>query len=240
MSQTLTINLELWRPPPGPAEDSPMAIIDWAVDRFDHHSIVMTTSFGMEGIALLDMLAGRLPGLRVIYVDTEFLFEETHQLRVQLQQRFRAVQFEAARPLLAPDEQASVYGEELWSSNPDLCCKIRKVEPLSRAIQGVDVWFAALRRSQSATRQAIKIVDWDWQYQLIKICPLASWSREQVYEYVMSRGLPYNELHDRGYPTVGCTHCTKPVTGARPWEYSRDGRWNGNGKTECGMHGAGI
>jgi phosphoadenosine phosphosulfate reductase len=235
-----TINLATWQPAAAPCESDPRAIIDWAAERFRGRPMVMTTSFGMEGVALLDMLATRLPDFRAIYVDTDFLFRETHALRERLEQRYPSVRFEAAKPLLSPEEQAADYGDTLWLRNPDLCCKMRKVEPLYRAIAGVDVWFAALRRDQSATRWTIKVVDWDWQYQLIKVCPIASWSRQQVYEYVRSRGLPYNELHDRGYPSIGCTHCTRPVEGAKPWDYSREGRWAGAGKSECGLHGAGI
>jgi len=235
-----TINLATWQPAAAPSESDPTAIIDWAADRFRGRPMVMTTSFGMEGVALLDMLARRLPDLRAIYVDTDFLFKETHALREQLERRYPGVRFEAARPRLNPEEQSAQFGGELWLRDPTLCCRMRKVEPLYRAIAGVDVWFAALRRDQAATRWTIKVVDWDWQFQLIKICPIASWSRQQVYEYVSAQGLPYNELHDRGYPSIGCTHCTRPVEGAKPWDYSREGRWSGAAKSECGLHGAGI
>src|SRR5262249_46335674 len=132
------------------------------------------------------------------------------------------------------------FGDELWKRDPDACCRMRKVEPLDRAMKGVDVWFAALRRSQSATRMELKVVDWDWQYQLVKICPFVTWTRRDVYDYVKLRDLPYNELHDRNYPTIGCTHCTRPVEGTAAWDYSREGRWANSGKTECGLHGAGI
>lgn len=242
MSQTLgmNINLETWKPASPPPEDDPQAIVQWAGERFAERDIVTTSSFGMEGIVLIDMLARALPSFRVIYVDTGFLFPETFRLRDKLIERYPSARFEAAYPLLDPDQQAEEFGPELWNRDADLCCKMRKVEPLHRVIRGVDVWFAALRRDQSPSRWNIKTVDWDWQYQLIKICPLATWTRMQVYEYLVKHDLPYNELHDKSYPTVGCTHCTKPVDGANPWDYSRDGRWNEMNKTECGLHGGGI
>lgn len=240
MSQTMNVNLETWQPVAPPPEDDPHAIVKWAAERFSDRDVATTTSFGMEGIVLMDMLSRVLPSFRVIYVDTGFLFPETLRLRDQLIARFPNARFEAVHPLLDPKQQAVKFGDELWKRDPDLCCKMRKVEPLHRVIQGADVWFAALRRDQSASRWNIKVVDWDWQYQLVKICPLATWTRLEVYEYLVKHDLPYNELHDKSYPTVGCTHCTNPVEGAKPWEYSRNGRWNGTGKTECGLHGGGI
>ncbi len=242
MSQTLNgqISLATWEPAAPPPEDDPRAIVAWAAERFSDHNVVTTTSFGMEGIVLLDMLAKVMPSLRVVYVDTGFLFPETIRLRDRLIEQFPNASFEPVFPLLDPQQQAEEFGPELWRSDSDLCCKMRKVEPLHRVIQGVDVWFAALRRDQSPSRWNIKVVDWDWQYQLIKICPLATWSRLQVYEYLIQHNLPYNELHDKSFPTVGCTHCTKPVEGAQPWDYSRDGRWHDSNKTECGLHGGGI
>jgi phosphoadenosine phosphosulfate reductase len=237
---SIDINLETWTPAAPPAEDSPQAIIRWAADRFSDHDIAVTTSFGMEGVVLLDMLAKVMPAVRVIYVDTGFLFPETLRLRDRLASRLQNLAFEPVYPILDADQQAERFGDQLWKHDPDFCCRMRKVEPLYRIIQGVDVWFAGLRRDQSSSRWNIKVVDWDWQYQLIKICPLATWTRLQVYEYIVKHDLPYNELHDRNYPTVGCTHCTRPVEGANPWDYSRDGRWNETSKTECGLHGGGI
>ncbi len=109
------------------------------------------------------------------------------------------------------------------------------------AMADVDVWITGLRRSQSATRANLRMIDWDWRYQVLKISPLACWERPQIWAYIQENDVPYNELHEQGYPTVGCTHCTKAVPGSKPGEYSRAGRWSGSGKTECGLHnGAGI
>ena len=119
---------------------------------------------------------------------------------------------------------------------PDACCRLRKVEPMRAALAGVDVWVTGLTRSQSASRATLEVVAWDWQYQLVKVNPLATWTRAQVYDYVRRREVPYNELHERGYPSIGCTHCTVAVPGNELGEYSREGRWTGEHKTECGLH----
>ena len=237
---TRTVSLEKWQPPAPPPENRPRAVVDWAIDRFSDREVAMTTSFGMESIVLMHLLEPRVPDLRVIYVDTGFLFAETHALREKLTTLFPQFRFEAVEPQLTAQDQAREIRPELWKEDPDLCCKIRKVEPLHRAIQGVDIWFASLRRDQSPSRWNTQLVEWNWQYQLLKICPLVTWSRRKVYDYLVEHNLPYNELHDQDYPTVGCTHCTKPVPGTRPWEYSRDGRWAGQEKKECGLHGDGI
>lgn len=234
------IDLAAWQPATPPDERDADGIVDWAAERFTNHAIAMTTSFGMEGVVLLDLLAARISGLRIIYVDTGFLFPETLRLRDQLIERYPDVGFEAVHPQLSADEQQTQFGAELWKAQPDLCCRMRKMEPLHRSIMGVDVWFTAIRRGQSPTRWNTQIVDWDWTYQLLKICPLATWTRRRVYDYLKEHALPYNELHDQSYPTVGCTHCTRPVPGVKPWEYSREGRWTGKDKTECGLHGDGI
>jgi phosphoadenosine phosphosulfate reductase len=104
----------------------------------------------------------------------------------------------------------------------------------------VDVWVTGLRRGQSSTRASLRVVAWDWQYELLKVSPLAGWDRRQVWEYIREHDVPYNVLHERGYPSIGCTHCTQPVPGASVEDYTRAGRWAGTGRTECGMHGYGI
>ena len=219
------------------AEDStPAEIIAWALRRFAGREIVLTTSFGMEGCALIDMVARHGVGLPVVYLDTMFLFPETYALRDRMGRRYPHLRFENRGTSLTPEDQAAHYGPELWRRDPDRCCALRKVEPMREALAGADVWLTGLMRSQSRERAGLGIVEWDWQYQLIKVNPLAGWDRRRVREYVMAHDVPYNELHDRGYPSVGCTHCTAPVTDIAPGEYSRSGRWAGTGKTECGLH----
>jgi len=165
-----------------------------------------------------------------------FHFAETYALRDRMAARYPQLRFESHGTTLTPEAQAERYGPELWRRDPDRCCAIRKVEPMERALAGVDVWITGLTRSQSAARSAIRVVEWDWKYDLLKVTPLATWDRARVWDYVRSHDVPYNELHERGYPTVGCTHCTRPVPGAGPGEYSRTGRWVGTDKTECGLH----
>lgn len=222
-------------------EDSPAEdIIAWSLERFDPARMVLTTSFGMEGCALIDMYAKHQVPITVVYLDTMFFFKETHELRERMADRYPHVSFVNKGTTLTPEEQAEKHGPELWKSNPDLCCKIRKVIPMGPALSGYDVWITGLRKSQSGTRANLRTVDWDWQYQILKVSPIASLDRPQIWEYVQQNDVPYNALHEQGYPTVGCTHCTKAVPGSKIGEYSRAGRWNGTGKTECGLHGYGI
>ncbi len=221
----------------GVGEDTPPeAVVAWMLHRFAGRHLVLTTSFGMEGCALIDMVA-RLGGtIPVVYLDTMFFFPETYRLRDQMVARYPQLRFENRGTSLTPDQQAERHGPELWRHNPDQCCWLRKVEPMRHALAGADVWVTGLMRSQSRSRADIRAVQWDWQYDLLKVNPLAGWDRERVWNYVRTHDVPYNELHERGYPTVGCTHCTLPVAGSAPGQYSREGRWTGSYKTECGVH----
>ena len=217
-------------------DSPPEQVVAWMLDRFAGRELVITTSFGMEGCALIDMVAAHGRPVRVIYLDTMFLFPETYRLRDRVAERYPHLVFENRGTSLTPDEQARLFGPELWRRDPDACCRLRKVEPMRAALAGVDVWVTGLTRSQSAARSALQVVAWDWQYQLVKVNPLATWTRAQVYDYVRRRGAPYNVLHERGYPSIGCTHCTLPVPGNELGEYSREGRWTSEHKTECGLH----
>jgi len=220
------------------SEDTPTReFIAWTLERFAHQRVVMTTSFGMEGCALIDMYADLGRPMEVIYLDTMFFFPETYRLRDRMIERYPHVEFVNRGTSLTPEEQAAGYGDELWKRDPDLCCKLRKVDPMVDAMSGVDVWITALRRSQSFSRANLRMIDWDWRYQVIKISPLAKWERGEVWDYVLKHDVPYNELHERGYPTIGCTHCTQPVAGSSPADYTRAGRWSHVEKTECGLHG---
>ena len=212
-------------------------LIPWLFERFADKRMIVTTSFGMEGCALIDMLAAYEKPLTVVYLDTMFFFPETLALRDRMIERYPHLDFVNRGTSLTPDEQAGMYGDELWKRDPDLCCKLRKVNPMYEVMAEVDVWITGLRRSQSVSRANIRVIEWDWRYQVLKISPLAAWQREDIWRYVLEHDVPYNELHERGYPTVGCTHCTKPVPGSKPGDYSRAGRWDDSEKTECGLHG---
>lgn len=218
----------------------PQELVEWSLKHFAGKRMEMSTSFGMEGCALIDMYARHGVPLVVFYLDTMFFFPETYRLRDRMIERYPNLAFVNRGTTLTPDEQEKLHGPELWKSNPDLCCRIRKVDPMYDALAGVDVWITALRRSQSETRANIRVLDWDWKYHVLKFSPLAGWSRRDVWSYIQTHDVPYNELHEKGYPTVGCTHCTIPVENLVAGEYSREGRWAGSAKKECGLHGEGI
>ncbi|UCE60776.1 MAG: phosphoadenylyl-sulfate reductase [Phycisphaerales bacterium] len=224
------------------AEDAPTdELIAWTLERFAEQRLIMTTSFGMEGCALIDMYARHNKPMTVVYLDTMFFFPETYALRNRMIELYPHVDFVNRGTTLTPEEQAEKYGDKLWEKNPAQCCNLRKVAPMREVMVDVDVWITALRRSQSPTRANLRMIDWDWQYQVLKISPLAAWERPTIWRYIQEHDVPYNSLHEKGYPTVGCTHCTKAVPNSSPVDYSRDGRWAGSEKTECGLHyGAGI
>jgi phosphoadenosine phosphosulfate reductase len=220
-------------------EAEPQAIIAWMLERFADRRLALTTSFGMEGCALIDMVAEHERPIPVIYLDTMFLFPETYALRDRMVERYPLLRFENRGTSLTPHAQAERYGPELWRRDPDECCRLRKVEPMRRALEDVDVWVTGLMRSQSAGRSRIQALEWDPRYEVIKINPLARWDRRRVWAYIQEHDVPYNALHERGYPTIGCTHCTIAVRGSAPGDYTRAGRWSGTDKSECGLHKAG-
>lgn len=212
--------------------------IAWTVERFRNRRVVLTTSFGMEGCALIDMYARQSAAPTVVYLDTMFFFPETYALRDRMVRRYPLLTFVNRGTSLTPEEQRKRYGPDLWRRDPDLCCQLRRVEPFQQALIATDVWITAITRTQGSTRSDTQLVSWDWKYQVLKICPLANWDRQRVWDYVKRHNVPYNELHERGYPSIGCTYCTHPVEGSTPGDYSRDGRWVGTEKTECGLHGS--
>jgi phosphoadenosine phosphosulfate reductase len=218
-------------------EETPTELfIPWTLERFGVSNLALTTSFGMEGCALIDMYAELGAALTVIYLDTGFLFPETYALRDRLIARYPHLSFVNRGTSLTPFAQAVQHGPELWRKDPDKCCEIRKVEPMREALADVDVWVTAITRSQSKTRSETPIIHWDWQYQLLKISPLVRWDRPRIWQYIQTHDVPYNPLHQHGYPTLGCTHCTRAVPGAGVNDYSRAGRWSGTDKVECGLH----
>jgi len=210
--------------------------ICWSLDRFKGWRMVLTTSFGMEGCALIDMYAHRGVPMEIVYLDTMFFFPETYDLIARMKEKYPHLSFVNKGTALSLQAQAELHGPELWKTNPDLCCKLRKVEPLAKVMRRADVWISALRRSQSVTRERLEMVEWDSRFEVLKLNPLSFWERDEVYSYVKERDVPYNDLHERGYPSIGCTHCTRPVENLAPGEYTRLGRWSGSEKTECGLH----
>lgn len=219
-------------------ENTPVdKLIAWTLERFADQRLALTSSFGMEGCALIDMYAAHGAPFNVYYLDTMLFFPETYELRDRLVARYPHVSFINRGTALTIEEQEKQFGPELWKRDPALCCKIRKVDPMYPVMADIDIWIAALRRSQSAARANLRVIDWDWRYQVLKVSPLATWERSDVWAYIEKHDVPYNALHEQGYPTLGCTHCTRAVPGSSPGEYSRAGRWSSSEKTECGLHG---
>jgi phosphoadenosine phosphosulfate reductase len=189
--------------------------------------VSLACSFQKEESVLLDMFLALDPAARVFALDTHVLFPETYAVWRAVEQRY-GIQVEVYEgPSLG--RQAAVHGDALWERKPDLCCAIRKVEPLTRALADLDCWITGLRRDQSPTRANAPKLAWDEAHELWKANPLADWDDARVRAYIAERELPYNRLHDGGYASIGCTHCTQPGEG-------REGRWAGSAKIECGLH----
>ena len=206
-------------------------VLRWAAAEFGN-AMEIASAFGAEGIALLDMAAGIFGDLRVFILDTGFLFPETLALIARVEQRY-GIRVQRIIPGITPEQQAELYWPALWGRDPDLCCNLRKVEPLRRKLSGLRAWVTSIRREQTPARRHIGKVEWDSKFNLVKINPLAGWTGEMVWAYIRKHRLDYNPLHDRNYLSIGCTHCTRPV---RIGEHQRAGRWPGFAKQECGLH----
>jgi phosphoadenosine phosphosulfate reductase len=205
--------------------------IAWAIDTF-HPRLRFACSFQKTTSVTIDIAHGIDPTANFFYLDTDVLFEETYITRDALAatygidfQRFSGISLE---------EQAQLYGDSLWARQPDACCGIRKVEPMREALTGIDCWVSGIRREDSQTRAGAAKFGWDKRFGLWKLNPLADWTEADVWDHINERQIPYNPLHDAGYPSIGCTHCTRPP-GADGG--SRAGRWADAHKTECGLHG---
>ena len=212
-------------------DESPQAVLRWALGRFQRDT-AFACSFGAEDVALLDMIARIDPSTKVFYLDTGTLFPETYELIERVAERYN-VQLLRATPAVTLADQARLYGDELWKRRPDLCCEIRKVRPLTTMLDPLDAWITGIRRQQSPARATASIVEWDFKFGLVKVNPLARWTSADVWSYIAENGVPYNPLHDRGYPSIGCALCTRAVN---PTEDPRTGRWPGTDKIECGLH----
>lgn len=210
---------------------APQDVLRWALQEF-HPSIALACSFGAEDVALVDMLVKIRSDINVFYLDTDLLFKETYEVRDRLVQRY-GVTPKRYGPSLSLEEQAGQYGPELWARDPNLCCRFRKVEPLTMALKDLKAWITGIRRDQAPTRANAGIVEWDEKFGLVKVNPLARWSPQEVWAYIKENEVPYNVLHDRGYPSIGCEPCTRPI---KAGDDPRSGRWMGFDKTECGLH----
>jgi phosphoadenosine phosphosulfate reductase len=208
----------------------PAVILRWAVARY-HPRLTMATAFGAEGCCLIHMLAEIEPSVRIFNLETGYQFPETLELRDRLKDRY-GIEVEFIRPELTVEEYESEHGGPLYRHRPDQCCYDRKILPLRRAVVGNDAWISAIRRDQTADRGQASVVQWDPKFQLVKVNPLLFWTRRDVWSFVVRHNVPYNPLHDRGYPSIGCWPCTQPVVDGD----ERSGRWAGRVKKECGLH----
>jgi phosphoadenosine phosphosulfate reductase len=209
----------------------PQQVLHWAFETFAER-VAISSAFGAEGMVLIDMASKVRSDFRLFTIDTEFLFPETYGLMDRIEQRY-GIEIERVYSVLSPEEQERSHGAALWNRNPDLCCNLRKVEPLRRKLNGLSAWITSIRRDQTAARSGARRVEWDAKFGLAKINPIVDWTSEQVWHYIRENDVPYNPLHDQNHPSIGCTHCTRAV---RPGEDARAGRWPGFPKTECGLH----
>ncbi|WKZ31743.1 MAG: phosphoadenylyl-sulfate reductase [Thermodesulfobacteriota bacterium] len=211
---------------------APEEAIRWAVENFSTSDLSLACSFGAEDVALVDMLVKIKPDARVFYLDTDLLFKESLGVRDRLIEKY-GIKPERYGAKSTLEEMAAEHGPELWKSQPDKCCDIRKMIPLAEALSGLKCWITGIRRDQAPTRANAPVVSWDAKFGLVKVNPLVRWKSEDVWNYIKANGVPYNVLHDQNYPSIGCEPCTKPVA---PGEDPRAGRWAGFQKTECGLH----
>jgi phosphoadenosine phosphosulfate reductase len=209
----------------------PREILLWAVETF-FPRLTMATAFGPEGCAILHLLSEIEPRVRVFNLDTGYQFAETLALRDRIAERY-GIEVELVRPETTVAEYEALHGGPLYVSEPDRCCHDRKIIPLRRAVQGYDAWISSIRADQSQHRARASVVGWDAKFNLVKVNPLLSWTHRDVWAFVVANKVPYNPLHDQGYPSIGCWPCTRAV---KPGEDERAGRWAGQAKTECGLH----
>jgi phosphoadenosine phosphosulfate reductase len=210
---------------------SPQAILRWAVEQY-HPRLTMATAFGAEGCCLIHMLAEIEPGVRIFNLDTGYQFAETLELRERIKERY-GIEVEYIRPNLTVAEYEAEHWGPLYVLQPDRCCHDRKIVPLRRAIAGYDAWISAIRKDQTSHRAQAGVVQWDGKFGLVKVNPLLNWTKRDVWAFVAKHEVPYNPLHDQGYPSIGCWPCTQPVADGQD---ERTGRWAGTGKKECGLH----
>lgn len=210
---------------------TPEDIIRFAVETFPN--ITFACSFGAEDVVLVDMLQKISPKTDIFYLDTDFHFKETYETRDRMAERYPGIPFVEVKPEITPEEQAAQFGDELWKTDANKCCDIRKVRPLTKILSKYEAWITGIRRDQAPTRANAKKIEYDVKFGLVKFNPIAGWTSEDVWNYIRENNVVYNPLHDNHYPSIGCEYCTRQVM---PGEDPRAGRWAGQEKTECGLH----
>lgn len=215
LAELAAVSQELERKPASSA-------IKWAWERFGA-DVVLAASF--QDCVLIDVAAKAAPGIEVVFLDTQYHFAETLWYVDRVRERYD-LNLTVMQPLVSPDD--------LWQTDTDECCAMRKVEPLARALRGKQAWMTGLRRAEAPTRTNAPIVHLDVGRGIVKVNPLASWTNTDVAVYKEDHELLEHPLVERGYPSIGCWPCTRPVA---PGEDPRSGRWSEQGKMECGLHG---
>jgi len=213
-------------------------LLRWAIDTFSP-KLALANSFGAEDVLLIDMLSKLYPPTKILTLDTGRLPEETYEVMERVRERYK-VSIESYFPdreaVERLERERGFYSFRRSVEERKFCCGIRKVEPLGRALVGLDAWMTGLRREQAATRTGLDIVEIDEAHgSIVKLNPLAGWTEQQVWDYIRTHNVPYNALHDRGYPSIGCAPCTRAI---QPGEDIRAGRWWWESPTtkECGLH----
>ncbi|MGY1838926.1 MULTISPECIES: phosphoadenylyl-sulfate reductase [unclassified Modestobacter] len=206
-----------------------LAVLTWAGETFgDGFAITSSMADG-----LLAHLASRaVPGVNVVFLDTGYHFAETIGTRDWIT-GVLPITLHNVQPLQSVAEQDAAHGPKLYERDPDLCCSLRKVQPLAQALAGFVAWGSGVRRDEAVTRGGTKVVDWDAKRGMVKVNPLAAWTQEHVDAYIAEHQVPVNPLQEIGYASIGCAPCTRPVA---PGEDPRAGRWAGKNKVECGLH----
>lgn len=204
-------------------------VIGWAVAEFGAEWAVASS---MQDGVLCHLVATVAPGTDVLFLETGYHFPETMATRDEVARRY-PLRVRDLRAEQSVAEQDAAYGKDLFATNPDLCCLLRKTTPLFTALEGYEAWATGLRRAESSTRASAAEVSYDETHQLVKIAPLVAWSDADVNAYAQRHGVVRNPLLERGYPSIGCAPCTRAVA---PGEDPRAGRWSGFAKTECGIH----
>jgi len=235
VTEEILKNIELWNNQSG--TKSPEEVLSFFLNEFKHR-IALASSLGAEDQVLTRMIANIFPDTQIFTLDTGRLFPETFDLIARTNEKYGIrlkVYFPDARQV---EKMVNEKGINLFYQsveNRKLCCGIRKVEPLKRAFRDLDVWICGLRKDQSVTRFFTRMIEWDETNNLIKVNPLLNWTEKQVWEYIKKYEVPYNDLHDKGFPSIGCQPCTRAV---KPGEDVRAGRWwwEDPEQKECGLH----
>ena len=209
----------------------PHEIIRFAVERYGN-KLTMATAFGPEGCAIIHWLASIAPQTYIFNLDTGYQFQETLQLRDTIANRY-GVNVVLEQPETTVAEYERIHGGPLYRTDSNRCCGDRKIAVIGRVLTRFDAWMSGIRRDQSVDRAAAAIVGWDTKFGVVKISPLANWTKAKVWDLIIRENIPYNPLHDQGYVSIGCFPCTRAITTD---DDERAGRWSGTAKTECGLH----